>query len=175
MLLPVPGLVSLAREVFPDCLSGASQAAVLVSITLWKLSSRQLQHLSECSTWWLPALCTQSFTASSTSLESFLPLHWGGSHRGRISGDESGLAHSSPCESLWWGQIPVVSFLVFPAWFLCAEWLRLHDKPQSKGQQWRPCLNNPECLTHWVPKLRNRIKFNSSYLGVFPISSEISC
>lgn len=71
MLLPVPGLVSLAREVFPDYLSGASQAALLVSITLWKLSSRQLQHLSKCSTWWLPALCTQSFTASSTSLESF--------------------------------------------------------------------------------------------------------
>lgn len=62
-------LVQHERCFLITCLEPA--AALSVSITLWKLCSRQLKHLSKCSTWWLPALYTQLFSASTTSVESW--------------------------------------------------------------------------------------------------------
>lgn len=115
MLLPAPGFVSLAQEVFPDSLSGTREA-LLLSITLWKLFSRQLGHLSKCSTWCLPVLHTQCFAASSPSLESLPSMG-----KVDLSGNESGLGHSPPCASAVTRTNSTCVISCFPCVFFCVQ------------------------------------------------------
>lgn len=173
LLLPVPGFVSLAREVFPDYLSGTSSCSLGFHHSLETLLSTaeafvKMLYLVAPSPLYTALFCQHHFSGE-------LALQWGQSHRSWSSVGMSQAWVTPLCvHPLWRGQIPALPLLVFPASFLCAEWLRLHDTAQREGQQWRPCLSNPKSLTHCVPRLRSTIKFRSSYLGVFPISSEIS-
>lgn len=94
MLLPAPGFISLGQEVFSDELSGTSKAVLLVSITLWKLFSRQLKHLSKCSTWLLPVLYYTM--PAPLHLSVSLPV-WRITWKMKFSGNESTLYHLSLC------------------------------------------------------------------------------